>query len=144
MTDDRMDEPTEPTEPTETDETQETTGSVSDTTGAELPPGATSGAIPGGGPAPQEGPHTGVRRGAPGRRAERLHRSRDGRIVAGVADGLADYFDVDTTLVRVAFVALALAGGVAVPLYLAGWLLIPEEGTDHSMAEEFLGHHPAL
>jgi phage shock protein PspC (stress-responsive transcriptional regulator) len=79
-----------------------------------------------------------------GRRPERLHRSRRGRIIAGVADGLADYFDVDTTLVRVAFVVLALVGGVAVPLYLAGWLLIPEEGSDRSVAEELLGRHPAL
>jgi len=39
---------------------------------------------------------------------------------AGVAAGLADYLDVDPTLVRIGFVALTLLGGVAVPLYLAG------------------------
>ncbi len=76
--------------------------------------------------------------GASGR-PDRLHRSRDHRMLGGVADGLADYFDVDTTLVRVGFVALALFGGLAVPLYLAGWLLIPEEGSDRSVAEEMLG-----
>ncbi len=65
-------------------------------------------------------------------------------MIAGVADGLAYYFDVDPTVVRVAFVALALFGGLAVPLYLAGWLLIPEEGSDTSIAEEFMGRHPAL
>jgi phage shock protein PspC (stress-responsive transcriptional regulator) len=59
-------------------------------------------------------------------------------MLAGVAAGLADWFDVDPTLVRVAFVALALLGGVAVPIYLAAWLLIPEEGTDVSVAEELL------
>ena len=47
-------------------------------------------------------------------------------MLAGVAVGLADYFDIDPTLVRVGFVALSLLGGLAVPLYLAGWLLIPE------------------
>ncbi len=47
-------------------------------------------------------------------------------MLAGVAVGLADYFDVDPTMVRVGFVALSLLGGLAVPLYLAGWLLIPE------------------
>ncbi|HEV3281893.1 MAG TPA: PspC domain-containing protein [Acidimicrobiales bacterium] len=78
------------------------------------------------------------------RRPERLHRSRNHRMVAGVADGLAEYFDIDTTLVRVGFVALTLFGGLAVPLYLAGWLLIPEEGSDCSVAEDFLGHHPAV
>ncbi len=61
-------------------------------------------------------------------------------MLAGVAVGLADYFDVDPTLVRIGFVALTLLGGLAVPLYLAGWLLIPEEGSDVSVAEELLAH----
>ena len=59
-------------------------------------------------------------------------------MIAGVAGGLADFFDIDPTLVRVAFLALALLGGTAVPVYLAAWLLIPEEGTENSVAEEVL------
>jgi phage shock protein PspC (stress-responsive transcriptional regulator) len=59
-------------------------------------------------------------------------------MVAGVAAGLADFFDVDPTLVRIGFVVLSCLGGLAVPLYLAGWLLIPEEDTDLSVAEELL------
>jgi phage shock protein PspC (stress-responsive transcriptional regulator) len=59
-------------------------------------------------------------------------------MLAGVAAGLADYFDVDPLMVRIGFVALALLGGLAVPLYLAGWMLIPEEGADVSVAEELL------
>jgi phage shock protein PspC (stress-responsive transcriptional regulator) len=59
-------------------------------------------------------------------------------MLAGVAAGLAEYFDVDPTLVRVGFVALSLLGGIAVPLYLAGWLLIPDEGAELSVAEELL------
>ena len=70
--------------------------------------------------------------------ADRLHRGGRGRMLAGVAVGLADYFDVDPTLVRVGFVALTLMGGLAVPIYLAGWLLIPEEGAETSVAEELL------
>jgi phage shock protein PspC (stress-responsive transcriptional regulator) len=64
-------------------------------------------------------------------------------MVAGVAAGLADFFDVDPTLVRVGFVVLSCLGGLAIPLYLAGWLLIPEEGTDLSVAEELLVHERA-
>jgi phage shock protein PspC (stress-responsive transcriptional regulator) len=64
-------------------------------------------------------------------------------MVAGVAAGLADYFDVDPTLVRIGFVVLSCLGGLAVPLYLAGWLLIPEEGTDLSVAEELLARERA-
>ena len=66
-----------------------------------------------------------------------------GALAGGVAVGLADYFDVDPTIVRVGFVALAFLGGIAVPLYLAGWLLIPEEGAEHSVAEELLAHERA-
>jgi phage shock protein PspC (stress-responsive transcriptional regulator) len=64
-------------------------------------------------------------------------------MVAGVASGLADYFDVDPTIVRVGFVALAFVGGLAVPLYLAGWLLIPDEDTDLSVAEELVARERA-
>lgn len=81
----------------------------------------------------------------------RLRRAGPGRMLAGVAAGVADYFDVDPTIVRIGFVALAFVGGLAVPLYLAGWLLIPDEESDTSVAEELLarerardhGHGPA-
>src|SRR5580700_5111826 len=76
----------------------------------------------------------------PGWESDRLHRGGDGRMLGGVAVGLADYFDIDPTLVRIGFVALTFLGGLAVPLYLAGWLLIPEEGADLSVAEELLAH----
>lgn len=69
---------------------------------------------------------------------DHLQRSSEHRMLAGVAGGLADYFDVDPTLVRVGFVVLSFLGGLAVPLYLAGWLLIPAEGADLSVAEELL------
>jgi phage shock protein PspC (stress-responsive transcriptional regulator) len=71
---------------------------------------------------------------------DRLHRAGDGRMLAGVAQGVADYFDVDPTLVRIGFVVMSFLGGLAVPLYLAGWLLIPAEGADASVAEELLAH----
>jgi phage shock protein PspC (stress-responsive transcriptional regulator) len=64
-------------------------------------------------------------------------------MVAGVAAGVADYLDVDPTIVRIAFVALSLLGGLAVPLYLAGWVLIPEDGTDVSVAEELFARERA-
>jgi phage shock protein PspC (stress-responsive transcriptional regulator) len=74
---------------------------------------------------------------------DRLHRPRAHRMVAGVAAGMADYFDIDPMLVRMGFVVLTLIGGLALPLYLAGWLLIPEEGADYSVAEELLARERA-
>ncbi len=70
--------------------------------------------------------------------SDRLHRVRRGRMVAGVAAGIADYLGVDPTLVRIGFVALTLMGGIAVPLYLAGWLVIPDEDGGPTVAEELL------
>ena len=73
----------------------------------------------------------------------RLRRVRHGRLVAGVATGVAEYLDLDVSLVRIALVALTFLGGVGIPVYIAGWLLIPEEDDELSMAEAWLGHvHP--
>ena len=55
-------------------------------------------------------------------------------MVAGVAAGLARYFGVNPVIVRIAFVVLTVVGGAGIPLYLAGLLLIPEEGSDISIA----------
>lgn len=66
-----------------------------------------------------------------------LVRSRHNRILGGVAAGIARYLDVDLSIVRIAFVVLAIAGGIGIPLYLACWLLIPDEDTAQSIAAEF-------
>ncbi|HEV2936833.1 MAG TPA: PspC domain-containing protein [Streptosporangiaceae bacterium] len=63
-----------------------------------------------------------------------LRRSHTDRMLAGVAGGVAEYFGVDATIVRIAFVVLTIIGGVGIPLYLAGLLLIPDEGSDQSIA----------
>jgi len=57
----------------------------------------------------------------------KLYRSRTERKVAGVAGGLAQYLNVDPTLIRALFVALAVLGGSGLILYLAMWILVPEE-----------------
>ncbi len=62
-----------------------------------------------------------------------LRRPYQGRMLAGVAAGLARYFGVDEMIVRIAFVVLTV-GGAGIPLYLAGLLLIPEEGSEVSIA----------
>lgn len=60
---------------------------------------------------------------------ERYVRSRTDRVLAGVCGGLAAYFDVDPTLVRVAWVVVTLFSvGLGVLAYVLLWLLAPEEG----------------
>jgi phage shock protein PspC (stress-responsive transcriptional regulator) len=72
-----------------------------------------------------------------------LRRPTHDRILTGVAIGLAAYFGVDVMIVRVAFVVLTVAGGAGIPLYLAGLLLIPEKGSDRSIAGSFIESRPA-
>jgi phage shock protein C len=73
-----------------------------------------------------------------GRQSLPLRRLLDGRMLAGVAAGIADYLGVDATIVRIALVILVFVGGAGIPVYLAGWLLIPEEGSDQSLASELI------
>ena len=60
---------------------------------------------------------------------ERLYRSKREKMIGGVCGGLADYFSIDVTLVRL-IALVALFGGVGFFVYLAGWAIIPEQPTD--------------
>jgi len=58
---------------------------------------------------------------------KKLTRDTSTKMVAGVCSGLADYLNVDATLVRLGFVALTIiTGGVGALAYVAGWIVIPE------------------
>jgi phage shock protein C len=57
----------------------------------------------------------------------KLYRSRTDRKLAGVCGGLAEYFNIDATLVRVLFVVLAVLGGSGLLLYLALWIVVPNQ-----------------
>ena len=58
----------------------------------------------------------------------RLYRSESDRIIAGVAGGVAQYFGIDATLLRVLWVALGLFSlGMPVILYAVMWVLVPRE-----------------
>ena len=67
-----------------------------------------------------------------------LRRSTRDRMLTGTASGIAHYLGVDPTFVRIAFVVLTFMGGAGVPLYLAALLLIPEEGSNESIASSII------
>jgi phage shock protein PspC (stress-responsive transcriptional regulator) len=73
-----------------------------------------------------------------GSRRTALRRPVQDSVVAGVAAGLARYLGVDVMIIRLAFVVLTIFGGAGIPLYLAGLLLIPEEGSDRSIASSLI------
>ena len=66
----------------------------------------------------------------------RLVRSDEGRWLGGVCAGLGRYFDINPLVYRIAFAALSLAGGTGLLLYLAAYLVIPDEHADESIAVE--------
>ncbi|HEY2497951.1 MAG TPA: PspC domain-containing protein [Candidatus Angelobacter sp.] len=59
--------------------------------------------------------------------AKRLVRPRQGRKVAGVCLGFADYFDLDVSLIRIVWAICAICGGFGVVAYVAAWIVMPEE-----------------
>lgn len=58
---------------------------------------------------------------------KQLRRSRRNRSIAGVCAGLADYLEVDVTLVRIITLCLMLFGAMSLWVYIIAWMLIPEE-----------------
>ena len=58
---------------------------------------------------------------------KRLYRSVTDRKIAGVCAGMADYFDIDPTIVRLIAVAFLLFGGGGFLAYIVAWIIVPEE-----------------
>jgi phage shock protein C len=55
----------------------------------------------------------------------KLYRSRKNRMIAGVCGGLAEYFNVDPTLIRLIAILFIFLGGAAFLVYLILWLVVP-------------------
>ena len=68
-----------------------------------------------------------------------IRRSTSDVKLAGLCGGVAQHWGVDPVLVRVGFALLALSGGVGLVLYLAGWLLLPADGSDTAPADDLFG-----
>lgn len=98
-------------------------------TGAEQPPGGETGSETAGQPAGQPASGPRVTRDEI-KDLGRLRRSVTDRHIAGVAGGIARHLDIDPIIVRVALVVGVFFGGAGLLLYVAGWILVPEEGTD--------------
>ncbi|MFD1361656.1 PspC domain-containing protein [Lentibacillus salinarum] len=58
---------------------------------------------------------------------KRLYRSNSERMISGVCGGLAEYFDIDPTIIRLLFAGLAFAGGASIYAYIIGIFIIPNE-----------------
>ena len=110
------------------------------TTPPDAPSGSTEPPVPPGPPSTWVDPEPPPSNGPRVTREEakdlgRIRRSLTDRKIAGVAGGIARHFDIDPLLVRVGLVLLAIFGGGGILIYAAGWLLIPEEGSDDGVVK---------
>ena len=60
------------------------------------------------------------------KQVKRLYRSKKDKMIGGVCAGLADYFEVDPSIVRLIWAFLIL-GGVGLVAYIVCWIIIPEK-----------------
>ena len=67
--------------------------------------------------------------------SQSLYRSQNDRMIAGVCGGLSEYFAIDSSLVRFAFILIILLGGSGVLIYLILWAVLPEKVTNQSKGE---------
>lgn len=58
---------------------------------------------------------------------KRLRRSNENKVIAGVCGGIAEYFDMDPTLIRLAWILFCALGGSGVLAYIIAALIIPEK-----------------
>ena len=69
---------------------------------------------------------------------KRLLRLREGRMVAGVCAGIAEYFKIDVNLVRLGFGIFTVFYGIGILAYVIAWAVLREEGEDKSILESFV------
>ncbi len=63
---------------------------------------------------------------------KKLYRSSRQQVVAGVCGGISDYFDVDVTIIRLAWAALFFLGGSGLILYIIAAIIIPKDSGTYS------------
>lgn len=61
---------------------------------------------------------------------KRLYKSRNNKMICGVCAGIADYFNIDPSIVHVLWAVLALAAGTGVLAYIACAIILPEGDTE--------------
>lgn len=68
-------------------------------------------------------------------KSKKLYKSKKERIIFGVCGGIAEYFEIDPTIIRILFLLLAFAGGSGPILYVILAIIMPEEGSKDGMKD---------
>ncbi len=67
---------------------------------------------------------------------KKLYRSKSDKKLAGVCGGLSQYLNIDSTVVRLVWLACCLFGGAGLLLYAIAWIVMPEEPNETSVDEQ--------
>ncbi len=74
---------------------------------------------------------------------KRLYRSETDVIIAGVAGGLGEYFEIDPVIIRLLFLAAVFFGGFGVPIYLVLWIILPTKKSGEPATQKTINHNIA-
>ena len=66
---------------------------------------------------------------------KKLYKSQDDRMISGICAGIAEYFEVDPTLVRVIWLVFSVAGGAGVLAYIVAHFIVPERPYSRKQCE---------
>lgn len=73
--------------------------------------------------------------------SKQLYRSRNNKVIAGVCGGVAEYFEVDPTIVRIAWLLLAFPGGIGLIAYIVCWIVMPEKSSVVTSTDFYENEH---
>lgn len=72
---------------------------------------------------------------------KRLYKSRKNKMISGVCGGIAEYFDVDPTLVRILFIIFSIVWGTAILAYIIGAIVMPYRTGEEQEPERTNNHY---
>lgn len=73
--------------------------------------------------------------------SRKLYRSEEDKVIAGVCGGIAEYFDIDSNIVRLLFVFIVLYGGSGILVYLILWIVLPTKSAIGLSSEDVLSQN---
>jgi len=71
----------------------------------------------------------------------KLYKSTTDKVIDGVCGGIAEYFDIDSVIVRALFVLITLVGGSGILLYIVLAIIMPEQGTKSKNTNEVVAEN---
>lgn len=72
---------------------------------------------------------------------KKLYRSETDKILGGVCGGLAEYFGIDSAIVRLVFVLILVYGGSGLLVYIILWIVLPTQSTTYTSSDDVISEN---